>query len=105
MYQRGESPPHSQPHSARIKVQVAGRDVHILVPINVLTEQKADKGRMAILGCYLQNTDTELQETGRERTEGFPLESSMLSGVHHMAINQYNKIVQLFNKENPMCFQ
>lgn len=55
--------------------------------IDVLTEKKADKGCMTILGCYLQSADIELEETGGEDTEGCPLESSMLSDVHHMAFN------------------
>lgn len=69
--------------------------------INVLTEKKADEGRVAILGCYLQSADIELQETGREGTEGFPLESSMISGIHHLTINE---TAGVFNKENPTYF-
>lgn len=41
-----------------------------MVQINVLTEKKADKGCVAIPGCCLQSTDTELQETGGERRQG-----------------------------------
>lgn len=73
--------------------------------INVLTEKKADKGRVAILGRYLQSADIELQEINGEGTEGFPWDPGVPSAVHHMVINQYNEIVWLFNKENPsMCF-
>lgn len=50
-------------------------------------DQKADKEWVAIRGGYLQSTGIELQEAGGKSTEGFLLESSMPSGIRHMAVN------------------